>query len=1034
MALMIDKKDGLFFGETLLWEKLEEFLPNNVVVYNNREVKGKEYDFYVMIPNLGIVIIEVKGWLPNTITVNGVDDIIIDGYSSPQQSPKKQVRAYRFAVINEFKDLINESPLVMDLVCYPQISKDEYYKLRLDIISDEKLTILSDDLTDVDKFKEKIYGVLRSNIHIPHSKLNEDIYNFIRMKNETTFIPVVDVTNPKYYSKLRIIQDLCKNKIIEIVNEYMLGVKQIVFTQNKKCLNEIVDVLNQSFQIKNISSYKNDIKIGYTPMEHSKSAYVRLFNFDIFYINPEDYALKKDVEIIDGKDHESYLKLLEELAKLCPFNYQQYILEHSTTEKNILVKAGAGTGKTYSMISRVAFLCNKNKKSIINIVDDLVMVTFTNDAAVNMKKRLKQHFMNYFILTASSVYINLIEEINNANISTIHRFAIELLRKFSMSSGLSTDFNISSNEYVRDIYYTINVNEFYNKHIDYGDIEFNDIPVKVYEIKNKLKLIADKLSDQGVNVTKLSKKEIGESTEENIPYFYELVEYAISKSEKEYSNFLHERDSLELNECLILLKRIVESGNSIKGMKYKFIFIDEFQDTDDSQILLFKNLQKALGETLTSCKLFVVGDLKQSIYRFRGANLSAFDSIINNRKDEWEEYTLSTNYRSDKKLLEQFDLVFDRLGKNKYLPYGTNDRLIGVNDFKEQEVYSKQEIDPKDEEAFYDSFYKMVNNEVLSLKENKENNGKKIEGTIAILTRSNNQVDTIIEEGKRRGVTIETSSGGTLYQSQSTHDLHSLLYVLCNPRNPLALVNFIESNFINVQYNYNDIMGLSSNDKVNKLIDVINEYLLSISSYKWNDILDMMIEKPILVVIKELTNILEPWGNYSRNVYLQKNYIANYKLIIEKIISIRSEGITALIALNFLHTNIITSKKEETRDVSNSSNDNRIKILCTTIHKSKGLEYDVVILPFTSTYLEDGNKKSLEVHYTNNFFSNFVLFDNNIVEKNVNYDDDDEKSEQIMEETRILYVALTRAIQKFVWVKSKDSDSSITWANMLEVE
>jgi superfamily I DNA/RNA helicase len=65
---------------------------------------------------------------------------------------------------------------------------------------------------------------------------------------------------------------------------------------------------------------------------------------------------------------------------------QQYCVEHSSIYNNTLVEAGAGTGKTHSMVSRVAFLCNKKKDNITNIEEELAMVTFTNDAAINMNK------------------------------------------------------------------------------------------------------------------------------------------------------------------------------------------------------------------------------------------------------------------------------------------------------------------------------------------------------------------------------------------------------------------------------------------------------------------------------------------------------------------------------------------------------------------------------------------------------------------------------------------------------------------------
>ena len=91
--------------------------------------------------------------------------------------------------------------------------------------------------------------------------------------------------------------------------------------------------------------------------------------------------------------------MLSWIANHSNFNFQQYCVEHASPEKNTLVEAGAGTGKTYSMVSRVAYLCNKRRNNISCIEDELAMVTFTNDAAINMKKRLKQMFVNYYILT-----------------------------------------------------------------------------------------------------------------------------------------------------------------------------------------------------------------------------------------------------------------------------------------------------------------------------------------------------------------------------------------------------------------------------------------------------------------------------------------------------------------------------------------------------------------------------------------------------------------------------------------------------------
>ena len=71
------------------------------------------------------------------ICVNGVDEIEVEGYDKAQTSPKKQARAYRFALLNKISEKYNVSPLVLDMVCYPFISKEEYLEKHLNIISEE---------------------------------------------------------------------------------------------------------------------------------------------------------------------------------------------------------------------------------------------------------------------------------------------------------------------------------------------------------------------------------------------------------------------------------------------------------------------------------------------------------------------------------------------------------------------------------------------------------------------------------------------------------------------------------------------------------------------------------------------------------------------------------------------------------------------------------------------------------------------------------------------------------------------------------
>ena len=180
MAMMIDKKPE-YKGEGKLWDSLADNLPGEAIVYNGREVNGREFDFCVLMKNIGMIVIEVKGWIADSIfDVAGVDEIIIQGYDKPEKSPKKQARAYRFGLLNMISDKYNVSPLIFDLVCYPFITKKEYYEKRLDIVSEESLTLFKEDLSDPIRLGDKLLNAYNQCKSIPHAEMHEELMGKIR--------------------------------------------------------------------------------------------------------------------------------------------------------------------------------------------------------------------------------------------------------------------------------------------------------------------------------------------------------------------------------------------------------------------------------------------------------------------------------------------------------------------------------------------------------------------------------------------------------------------------------------------------------------------------------------------------------------------------------------------------------------------------------------------------------------------------------------------------------------------------------------
>jgi ATP-dependent exoDNAse (exonuclease V) beta subunit len=224
---------------------------------------------------------------------------------------------------------------------------------------------------------------------------------------------------------------------------------------------------------------------------------------------------------------------------------------------------------------------------------------------------------------------------------------------------------------------------------------------------------------------------------------------------------------------------------------------------------------------------------------------------------------------------------------------------------------------------------------------------------------------------------------------------------------------------------------MKSEDCSEDLIRILDEYFVQRSEKRWTQIVNEAYTQPLLYVLKQLFDILKPWQQYSSNSYDQKYYIANYEHLIEHIIKYAKVDVLTLNQIaEYLKVNILTRQKQLAREIEIETDE--IRVICTTIHKSKGLEYGTVILPYTDEDISDIRKVKLDANYVENKLSYIVLFENKIREKNTNYDELTEVTEQIAEEARILYVALTRAIRNCIWIKNLDSKANISWETLLE--
>ena len=1036
MALMMDNKPTEYKGEALVWEKLSSLLPNDVVVYNHREVvDDREFDFTLLIKNVGIMVIEVKGWQAQYIfDVKSPDEIIIEGESKVYGSPEKQARGYRFDWLNFLNDQFGISPVVLSMVCYPFISEKEYRDVRLDVVSSKDFTIFSDDLSSASKLGQKISNAFVKKKPLNSTPFDEGAMAVVRQYFEPSYKAkdeqITEVADA--YSILKIFNgNLSESETDDLVNSYFSGTKVIAFVKKEDDLNMIVSKIADGFRKRGIISDKGDIRLAEVdevqPEFLCNDNSFRIFNFEI-YIHNLDLDTD-EVIVVEGQYTEQQEAVLEGVANSTNWNFDQFKVEHAKGNKNILVQAGAGTGKTYSMVSRIAYLCLSRSRFVNNLVDEIAMVTFTNEAADNMKVRLKRYFMNCYILTKNKKVLHEIEAVDLMQISTIHKFAKAVLQSTAMEYGLGAEFAISSSEYAKEQVYEKYLNDFLVRRQKEEANFAQQLRMPVHKFRKLLMHFSQQLYNKSYGIKELKAENLG--TFEEWPFFNEVIMEVMIPAEKEYEEQIFSKNKVDLKESMLLLNDAVSGAFREKcGLKYKYLFIDEFQDTDDVQIDSFLKLQNVIKNV----KLFVVGDLKQSIYRFRGATISAFD-LIRTDESQWEEFSLTINYRTDKRLLDKFDGIFSKMGSRGYLPFlqGRDSLSSSIDTFlPAHDLITKLEYEG-DEQRMEALFAEIERQKDIIKYLSTHHKLTSKDMMIAILVRDNWQIHDILEEAKVRGEFIETQVGGDLYQLTPALDLYKLVLALLNPRDPVCLFNLIDSNYIGIDLDIQGLHGLDREVQVSKLIEVLNQYFIGKLNRNWEQIISYTKFQPILMLLRNIYEGCQPWFRYSDNENEQRFYKANYELVLEKIIKTYSvDYLTLNVIEHSMHINIMTKQEELARNVENETDD--IRVICTTVHKAKGLEYGCVIMPYMGMDIASMKKADLDVYVENDKLAYGIRIGDEPNKKyNSNYDISQEQTERVNEESRVLYVALTRAIRNVVWMKDVKSKSKISWQNLMEV-
>lgn len=1089
MGKLIGSGNTENFGEKLFIDKVQEYLDDTNIIYWNRQVFGREFDVCILMPEKGILVVELKGWREeNILRIENNDHIIIwteDGEKSA--SPQKQARGYRFSIERHIRQNTGKFPLVYQMVCLPQVSKAFFGSHRLDVVLEEKFTILKEDLADNTALFNKLDQALREVRHWNRDPFDRRTMLEVRNLFETDIDSVeegeseigkelADSYHPHDYSRFYYFSEADQpagHTVRDMTAQYLHGCKLYCVFSRKEQMLSVIQAIDTALTGRGLVRDRDNMEIAFDERKsHTPPAETAEDMFMGFHCSMSVLRAPLEQEmasfmIRNGDYSPAQERILRKLCDGSRFNFEQYQVEHATPEKNIVIRAGAGTGKTHTMIARIGFICYTQNVPLQKMADRIVMITFTNEAADQMEEKLKTYFRNCYLLTANPDYLQMISRIDHMQISTIHAYAKNLIAQLGTSFGYGIDLSITSSEFYRRRKISDLLDAYIQqKETEQGKDYTTRLGMPVYAIRDSILDFIGKLHNKSVNIGAIEPRDFGTLPgDESHGELHELLAHVIPAVEREYFEELLADNKIHLSAMMSLLNRFIsdpESESRLRALKQdkharQFMFVDEFQDTDDTQIESLLRIARVLDY-----QLFLVGDIKQCIYRFRGAKEKAFDQLgIAENPDQWLEFSLRRNYRTDKHLLEIFDRSFTKWGAmdEELLTYDADkDKLIGTRDYNGKYLDNVNRFYRRLPATNEEMRIPVLVEEIRRIQKRiqyEESHGMKLsakEKSIAILVRENWQADMIRVECARLGISVRTNTGGDLYMSQPAIDMLTLVNALVHFDEADYLYNLATSNFFDLDIPKSNLYEIrrriraggcsakaDEKEQVNYLIKFMNTMLANTvdRNNKWEYIVASLRTQPVLQAVRKVYSTLQPWKRFSSDPWKQHYYQLNVDLLFEQIINACNvDRLTINTLREHLHNSIVSRVCVDSRLPAQDGEETSIQ--CITVHKSKGLEYGHVIMPFCSASMNDIKKTQLQISTTRHqgrYRIGYSMCVGNSAQtvRNDFYDESIEKSEKAREEARVLYVAMTRSIRSFSWIEIQGKQN-LSWQTLIETE
>lgn len=767
---------------------------------------------------------------------------------------------------------------------------------------------------------------------------------------------------------LNLLEEKEKNDILKPVMEIRKDEKQVT-SLAEKVINDIIRNYHY-FQVQTIDSFINQIisiyslHLGISPLFKIEEQYSEYIDYCINQLL-DDYNKDKNVKKIFNEFIDNYV-----------------YLEHK--------KSWYPKKDIFDIVQLLYEQTKKYGKKYQKFISDISIEKLSNEFLHIVKKFYK-------LLPKEKVYKKFVSAIE------------EFINKYSLEKKVVLPKNLSS-------YFT-----------------YEKIPTtKNFVIDEKVDKMWGKIRMELKNIIELQ-------CFQSFNCYIDIFEHV----EKKLDLFVKQEDILFLSELNKKINEVVLSDEYFVptifmklAMRIKHCLIDEFQDTS---ILQWSNILPIIEEVLANGgSLFYVGDKKQMIYRFSGSEYTLFDNVIKFfPRYLFEKKYLSTNLRSRKEIVNFNNKVFSKQNLEKFLTTIEEKEKNNIN-IKEEvlNIYSNSQQSFKEtneggyvygelisKENYEDVVKEKIQNiisELLSYNlseqfhplQNKE---------IAILVRTKKEAELVSNWLLEAGFSVESDRTLDVLENNFVKEIISLIKFLLSPNDNLSFVSFVlgdtflESSNLSYEEIYKFVFEEQKQSKENLLYQKFKQKYPQLYNKFFKPVFETAY---FLATYDLLLKIADIFCFYSLKVFHQ-NYPFFYKLLE---LAKKLEQDSCSIYYFIEKINYFTAEEKQVV----AKGEKQINVM--TIHKSKGLEFEVVILPFVSINIEVGKHKD--------FNQRFVILNKNdylqivkLSKEVIKYSKDlssiyyTEYKNLLIDELNVLYVAFTRAKEQIYFFVPDEKDN-----------